>query len=179
MIVRSLTLASGLIAAVLSAAGAQDTEPLIAGPESRYFDFWEGTWRSFVNGRVDTAGTWFRVRRGIHDAAFEELWRLRIDSTTVLRARAFRAWDKTAERWMYVWVSDNGLFQVWEGRKVGDHWYIYREFGEAPDRFWSRQAWIAAGPDRVVRTIERSTDGGRTWQLRSRGEYVRDPVTPR
>lgn len=125
------------------------------------------------NGQIDTAGTWFEVRRGVHDAAFEEGWRLRIDSATTIRARAFRAWDAAAERWMYAWVSDNGLFQTWEGRRVGDDWYIYRRFGTGADAFLSRQAWIPVEPGRVVRTIERSTDGGDTWALRVREEYMR------
>jgi hypothetical protein len=161
-------------------AEAQDAEPMERTEDSRYFDFWEGDWHRVIDGRVDTSATRFEVRRGVHPAAFEEVWRLRVDSTTVLRARAFRAWDKTSGRWMFVWVSDNGLFQVWEGRKVGAHWYIYREFGEGSDRFLSRQAWISVGRDRVVRTIERSNDGGASWLLRVREVFVRiDGTRPR
>jgi hypothetical protein len=151
---------------------AQDLQPLRKGPDTRYFDFWEGTWCLLVDGRLDTTRNVFRVQRGPHPAAFLEDWRLVIDTVTV-RALALRAWDKTAGRWMYTWVSDNGLYQVWEGRKVGDHWYLYRDFDVQGDRYLSRQAWIPTGPDRLVRISERSDDGGATWTLRFREEYAR------
>ena len=72
-----------------------------------------------------------------------------------------------------VWVSDNALFQVWDGQKVGDRWYIVREFEIDRKRFLARQAWWPEGVDRVVRVSERSFDGGETWQPRFRQEYGR------
>lgn len=142
------------------------------GPDTHYFDFWEGEWQQVVDGRRDASRSWFRIRRDVHPAAFLEDWRLVIDGTTT-RATALRAWDKTAHRWMFSWVSANGLYQVWEGRKVGDHWYIYKEFDIQGDRYLSRQAWIPQGPSRLVRISERSDDGGQTWTLRFREEYER------
>jgi hypothetical protein len=155
--------------------GAQDALPLVESPDTHYFDFWVGTWYRIVNGRVDTSATRFQVTRGVHPGALEETWRMVVDTNRVA-ARAFRAWDKTRGRWMYVWVSDNGLFQAWEGRRVGADWYFFHEFDIQGDRYLSRQGWLPAGPDRATRVSERSVDGGRTWQLRFREEYRR--VTP-
>ena len=107
------------------------------------------------------------MRRSVNRAAFEEVWFQRIDSTHS-RSVALRAWDQITNRWMVVWVSGNALFQVWNGEKIGTDWYIVREFDFEGQRFLSRQAWIPDGPNRLVRTIERSTDGGRTWQTRYR-----------
>jgi hypothetical protein len=161
-----------LLAAPGAALAAQDTLPAVFPDDARYYDFWPGTWHRVVNGRPDTGSTTFRVRRDVHEAAFVEEWRLRVDSTR-MRATAIRAWDKTAGRWMYTWVSDNALYQVWEGRKFGDDWYIVRHFDIAGDRYLSRQAWIPVGPDRLVRVSEKSYDEGRTWELRFREEYAR------
>lgn len=141
--------------------------------DSRYYDFWPGTWYRIVDGVVDTTSTRFRVVRGVHRAAFEESWRLVIDSETTITARAFRAWDSASERWRYVWLSDAGQFQVWEGRKVGDHWYMYREFEIEGRRVLSRQAWIPIAHGRLERISEHSSDDGRTWQRRFREEYAR------
>lgn len=141
--------------------------------DSRYYDFWPGTWYRIVDGVVDTTSTRFRVEPGVHPAAFEEHWRLVIDSETTITARAFRAWDSASERWRYVWLSDAGQFQVWEGRKVGDHWYLYKEFEIEGRRVLSRQAWIPIAPGRLERISEHSSDGGRTWQRRFREEYAR------
>ena len=140
-----------------------------------YYDFWPGTWARIVNGRPDTKASSFTVKRGVHPAAFEEEWRLVSDTGTVSLSRAIRAWDQVGKRWMFVWVSDNALFQVWEGQKVGDRWYIVREFEIDGKRFLSRQAWWPESHDRVIRVSERSVDGGATWQPRFREEYGRVP----
>lgn len=158
----------------LPTAQAQTTAPPPASPEQHYYDFWPGAWARVVNGRVEKDIT-FRVKRGLHAAAFEEEWRQVDDKGVVLVSRALRAWDQLTNRWMFAWVSDNALFQVWEGRKYGDHWYIVREFAAGGRRFWSRQAWLPTAPDRVTRVMERSFDEGKTWELRSRMDYERVP----
>lgn len=168
----AIGMASSLAVSV-RAVRAQDTRPLELTAETRYYDFWAGTWHEVVNGRVDTSATRFVVTRAVHPAAYLEEWRMVIDSATTLRAVALRAWDKTTSRWMYTWVSDNGLFQQWDGVQVGGDWYIQREFNIEGDRFLSRQAWIPTGPNRLMRVMERSRDGGRTWQPRSRQEFVK------
>jgi hypothetical protein len=170
---RKLLGALGLLVLLPTRARAQDIKPMEDHPEAHYFDFWEGTWNQIIDGKVDATRTMFRVRRSVHPAAFEEEWRQVIDPKTTLRAAAIRAWDKTAQRWMYVWVSENGLFQVWEGRKFGKDWYIVRPFDISGDKYLSRQAWIPNGPDRLIRVSERSNDEGRTWLLRFREEYQR------
>ena len=162
-----------LLALTAPSASAQTDAPPPPSPEMGYYDFWLGTWASIVNGRVDTKASSFRVTRGIHAAAFEEEWR-QVDEKGVVRlSRAIRAWDQVSNRWMFTWVSDNALFQVWEGRKYGDRWYIVREFEVGGRRFLSRQAWWPEGPNRVIRVMERSFDEGKTWELRARTEYGR------
>jgi hypothetical protein len=141
--------------------------------DARYYDFWPGTWYRVIDGEIDTTNTRFHVTPGIHSAAFEETWRLVIDSTTTITARALRAWDAGAGHWQYVWISDDGLFQVWEGRRVNGDWYIYREFEGQGEPLLSRQAWLPQESGRVVRISEQSSDGGATWRRRFREEYRR------
>jgi hypothetical protein len=148
-------------------AGSQDALPLVESAETHYYDFWVGRWAVEKGGSVDPSGTTFTVTRGVHPGALEESW------SGDYQARAFRAWDKTAGRWMHVWVSDNGLFQVWEGRKVGADWYMFKEFDIGGDRYLSRQAVLSRGPRRAVRISERSDDGGKTWTLRFREDLRR------
>jgi hypothetical protein len=147
---------------------AQDTLPLIESRDTHYYDFWVGSWSVIKDGTVDPSGPRFTVTRGVHPAALEETW------SGGLEARAFRAWDKSAGRWMHVWVSANGLLQVWEGRKVGDDWYMFKEFDINGDKYLSRQAVLSRGEGRAERISERSDDGGRTWKLRFREELRRD-----
>ena len=165
------TLAIALTLISLSAS-AQDTKPLVESPDTHYYDFWVGEWDAIKDGKVDPAGTRFAVTRGVHPAALEETWSPG-SSTGGLTARAFRAWDKTAGRWMHVWISDNGLLQVWEGRRVGSDWYMFKEFDIAADRYLSRQAILPRGPGMAERVSERSDDGGKTWTLRFREQLRR------
>ena len=118
----------GVIAAGAVPAIAQDVDPLVENADTAYYDFWVGTWIEEKEGVADPDGTRFEVLPSVHPAAFEEQWRLVLDDGQVLNSTALRAWDKTAGRWMYTWVSDNGLYQVWEGRKDRHGWWIYKQF---------------------------------------------------
>lgn len=155
-----------LLSSPLRATGQTD-DPMVFSEEAHYYDFWLGTWVEVVDGKPDYSATTFTIRTSVHAAAFTEEWRLVYDGATHY-STALRAWDQITNRWMFVWVSDNGLFQVWEGQNVDGDWYIAREFDVDGERFLSRQAWIPESPDRVVRIMERSHDNGLTWQLRSR-----------
>lgn len=169
---KAILLIMGFTGMVLLSA-AQDIKPFVPPPDARYYDFWEGTWYKLVNDKVDTSSIRFIVSKGIHSAAWYEQWRMPIDSVTTINATALRAWDKTNNRWMYTWVSDNGLYQVWEGRKIDSNWYIYRNFDINGDKYLSRQAWIPAGKNKLLRTSEKSYDNGATWQLRFREYYIK------
>jgi hypothetical protein len=172
MTIRLTLGAAALALTATHALAAQTTRPIVENPDTHYFDFFVGRWLPLVDGRVDTTGTSFTVRRSVNAAAFEEEWAQRLDRQ-VLRSVALRAWDQVAKRWMFSWVSGNGLYQVWQGEKVGNDWYIVREFDFEVQKFLSRQAWIPDGTNRLTRVMERSTDGGKTWQTRSRGVFQR------
>ena len=159
-------------------APAQDRLPLVESADTHYYDFWIGHWEVVKDNRADPSGTTFEVVRGVHPGALEETWRPAQLGAGGLAARGIRAWDKTAGRWMHVWVSDNGLFQVWEGRRVGRDWYMFHHFEIAGTRYLSRQAILPQGSDRAVRISERSDDGGQTWTLRFREELRRVKKAP-
>jgi hypothetical protein len=137
-----------------------------------YYDRWPGAWHRIDGGRTDSLPT-FEIRRGPGNS-FLENWYLVIDGK---RSPSFglRSWDPGTGTWRLVWVSDPDLFQIWDGIKLEDGWYIIRQFGDGADAFLSRQAWIPQGSDRFLRTIERSADGGRTWTIRYRDLYQRVP----
>jgi hypothetical protein len=148
---------------------AQDLSRVPDSPAQRYYDYWIGTWHREVDGRADTSDTEFRVTREPSGTVLER-WRVKTDGGSY-HATGLRSFDKAWNRWMYVWTSDDGHFQVWQGRQVDGHWYIYREFDIAGDRYLSRQAWIPESPTRLTRVSEKSYDGGLTWELRFREFY--------
>jgi hypothetical protein len=140
-----------------------------------YYDGWPGVWHRVQGEWLDSLPT-FEVRRGPGNSFLED-WYLVIDGK---RSTSFglRSWDPETKSWRLSWVSDSGLFQIWDGIKLKDGWYIVRKFGEGADAFLSRQAWIPHGTDRLLHTIERSTDGGRTWTVRYRDLYLRVRPNP-
>ena len=153
------------------AADVQGQRPATAdSSDIHYYDRWPGVWHRIEGDRMDSLPT-FEVRRGPGNS-FLESWYLVIDDE---RSPSFglRSWDPATETWRLVWVAEPDLFQIWDGIKLENGWYIVRRFGEEADTFLSRQAWIPQGPDRLLRTIERSTDGGRTWNVRYRDLYQR------
>lgn len=155
-----------------TAASGQVDRSTRASTEARGFDFWPGRWVELVDGRPDTSGTTFTVRRSVRPDAFEEEWTL-VYEGAAHRSVALRAWDRARARWRLAWLDDEGRFQVWDGRRFGDVWYFVRPFEIDGDRFLSRQAWIPEGDDELIRAMDRSFDGGRTWEVRSRTRFRR------
>jgi hypothetical protein len=143
-----------------------------------YYDRWPGVWHQVQGGRVDSLPT-FEVRRGPGNS-FLEHWYLVVDGTRS-PSFALRSWDPATRTWRLIRVADPGHFQIWDGIKASDGWYVIRPFGEGTGAFLSRQAWIPQGPDRLLRSIERSTDDGRTWIVRYRDVFqrVRTNLEPR
>ncbi|HEX7845113.1 MAG TPA: hypothetical protein VF476_04875 [Chitinophagaceae bacterium] len=157
-----------LLSAGVCHSYSQDTNPLVLTDDAKYYNFWEGTW-SRVNietGVVDSNARCFTVSKGVHPACWKEEW-------SCIKATALRSWDKTNNRWMYVWVSENGLFQVWEGRKIGKDWYIFKEFDINGDKYLSRQGVIPIDKNRIMRISEKSYDNGLTWELRFKEYFQR------
>ena len=81
-------------------------------------------------------------------------------------------------RSLYTWVSDNGLYQVWEGRKDHHDWWIYRHFDVVGDRYLSRQGFLPRADGSVTRISQKSYDEGQTWELRFQQRLVRQPSRP-
>jgi hypothetical protein len=171
---RSVLVAVACVAATTLPLIGQDDDPLVESEDTAYYDFWVGTWVEEKDGVTDTAGTRFVVEPSVNPAAFEERWRIVLDDGAEWRATALRAWDKTAGRWMYTWVSDNGLYQVWEGHRNRHGWWIYRHFDVDGDRYLSRQGFLPQPDGSVLRISQKSYDEGETWELRFQQRLVRE-----
>ena len=158
------------LAAIVTVVFMAQAQPLAA--DAAYYAFWPGTWCAVVDGAPNPNDSCFTVKQSVHPAAFEEEWVQLVDGKRMV-SRATRAWDPVEQRWMLAWVSAEGHFQIWNGTKVGNDWYIVREFEQGGRKFLSRQAWIPTGPGRLLRVMERSFDNGATWQPRYRTEFGR------
>jgi hypothetical protein len=142
---------------------AQDTRPLVQTDDTKYFDFWEGTWCVVKDDNTLDTASYFIVKRGVNPAAFEEKWQFSVPEK--IKSTAVRVWDKTNNKWGFVWVSSNGLFQVWDSKKIDGHWYIYRQFIINGDTYLSRQGFLPQADGTVLRISEKTYDE-KKWELR-------------
>jgi hypothetical protein len=140
---------------------AQDQKPLVLTEDAQYFDFWEGTWYLIKEDNSLDSLTYFKVKKSVHPAAYIEEWQFGNQNKSI----AIRAWDKTNQKWGFVWVSDNGLYQVWDTRKVDGNWFIYKEFDINGDKYLSRQGFIPNSDGTVTRISEKTYDS-KKWELR-------------
>ena len=113
-----------------------------------------------ANGTLDS-NSYFKVKKGVHPACFLEEWHF----NNGMNAVAIRSWDKTNNKWGFVWVSDNGLYQVWDTKKVEGNWYIYKQFTVNNDTYISRQGFIPQADGTVLRISEKTYDEQK-WELR-------------
>lgn len=139
---------------------AQDQNPLVVTPDATYFNFWKGHWFALKDDNSIDSTIRFEVTQGVHQAAFEERWHF-----GNAYSFALRSWDKSNNKWGFVWISDNGLYQVWDTRKVDGHWYLYKEFTINGDTYMSRQGFIPQADGTVLRVSEKSYDE-KKWELR-------------
>lgn len=140
---------------------AQDTKPFAPEGEANYYNFWVGTWVLLKDDNTLDTTTYFMVKKGVHPSSFTEEWKFGNGS----KSMAIRAWDKTNNKWGFVWVSDNGLYQVWDTKKVNEHWYLYKQFTINGDTYLSRQGFIPQADGTVLRISEKTYDE-KTWEVR-------------
>ena len=139
--------------------------------DSTYYDAWIGHWYQEVDGKVSDKAS-FVVRQGLYHSSFEEYW---FEAGGLDFSMAWRAWDARTRKWDFAWMSTDGLFQLWDGKKVDGVWYMYKTFMINGDAVLSRQAFIPQDDTTLVRTSEHSRDDGNTWTLRFREVYKKRP----
>jgi len=134
--------------------------------DSLYYNNWVGEWYKEVDGLLSNEPT-FVVKRALYNSSFEEYWMGAGGNFSM----AWRAWDTRTQSWGFAWMSTDGLFQNWEGKKINGIWYMYKIFIIQGKEVLSRQAFIPEGEKTLIRTSEHSRDNGQTWKLRFKEIY--------
>lgn len=134
--------------------------------DSLYYNNWVGEWYEEVDGLISNDPT-FVVKRALYHSSFEEYWMGAGGNFSI----AWRAWDTRTQSWDFAWMSTDGLFQNWEGKKLNGIWYMYKTFLIENKEVLSRQAFIPQNETTLIRTSEHSRDNGKTWKLRFREIY--------
>ena len=151
---------------ILLLSGTCLAQSNVAKNDSTYYKSWVGEWYKIEEDQLSNQPT-FVVKRGLYASSFEEYW---MDAGGNF-SMAWRAWDSRTRQWDFAWMSTDGFFQLWEGKKIDNIWYMVRTFIIDGKEVLSRQAFIPQAENELIRTSEHSRDNGKTWQLRFRETY--------
>jgi hypothetical protein len=124
-----------------------------AGPV-RDFDFWLGEWDvSWGDGETGTSS----VYSDFDDRVIVESFDSRPSSE--VQGMSLSTFDEAAGVWRQAWVDSRGTFTVVSGSRTGDVMELRTETG--PLR---RARWHDVTADSFTWTLERSSDGGASWE---------------
>ncbi|MCB0279673.1 MAG: hypothetical protein KDD94_09240 [Calditrichaeota bacterium] len=137
-----------------------------SGVQSVY-DFWQdGIWEAEsiqYNGKQIKGRETYTVKRILGKQIIEELWDFDEEGFKET-ARVIRAYDEETKQWRLFYFD--GLYaQVWDSKVINGKLYHTKEFNFSGKRILSRQNFHKES-NRVIRTIERSVDNGKTWTTR-------------
>ena len=143
-------------------------------PEAQAFNFMIGSWRG-VERTADApdqiaSRSEIAVQPVFNGCALQEDWIVYEGTKELFRARLLRVFDKTSEKWMLTYIDNDLTHQVYEGRKSDEGWSFYRTRLADGKPIQIRITWRdeANGFSQV---IDRSTDGGASWQHRASITY--------
>lgn len=137
--------------------------------EKKYFDFLFGKWviekSETPSGTTHGGDDVYEFRKALNGNAISAEWyfnRGTKDKPDYANAMYFSAFNISTKTWSFYYVSEKSA-QYWEGRKENGRWVFYKEFTVDGERFLQRQEWQFQDQSTVLRKIENSKDGGKTW----------------
>jgi hypothetical protein len=131
------------------------------GTEFHQFDFWLGDWDAYDAGDPTKVVARNHVTPMLGGCAVREVYQ----QTDGLVGESFSAYDASRGRWHQSWVTNRGTLLLLDGGLNGDRMTLTAS-QNSPGGTESllRGVWHREGSD-VRETVDRSTDGGKTWSL--------------
>ena len=160
-------------------ARAADTAAPCSAPEARQFDFWLGDWdAAWVSNDGKPARGTNRVEKILDGCVVAEAFD-EADPDQPLHGRSYSVWDAKAKLWRQTWVDNSGGYLDFAGGLEGDRMILRRNATLADGRrTQQRMIFYSIAGDRFDWDWERSTDGGRSWELTWRIRYTRRASAP-
>ncbi len=150
----------------------RNARPCEHDPKYRELDFWIGEWDARgVNAPPNTPPSSSVITKIHTGCVILESWR-----SPGYTGQSFNIYDRSRGKWHQTWVdSTGGLHEYWGELKGGNMVYegmippIPGQTG--PQQ--TRMTLFNLGPGKVRQLIERSGDGGKTWQINIDINYTR------
>jgi hypothetical protein len=150
----------------VTAGRAQDSTPgkpaaPCGAPEFHQFDFWLGDWDAFDAAEPGKLVARNQVTPMLGGCAVREVYR----QSDGLVGESFSTYDASRGRWHQSWVTNRGTLLLLDGGFEGDRMRLTAtQTSPAGTESLLRGVWYRAGAA-VRETVDRSTDGGKTWSL--------------
>ena len=143
----------------LSARVSLAAAPCESQTQHRQFDFWIGEWNvKSQNTKVAESS----IQRIIGGCVLYENYS-QADGFT---GKSFNFYDSTLKKWRQTWVDSGGNVSEFVGEfKDGSLHYEGESHRQDGSRVLRKMIFYNLGPDRVRQYSERSTDGGKTWNV--------------
>jgi hypothetical protein len=141
-----------------SAAPGKPAAPC-AAPEFHQFDFWLGDWDAFDAAEPTKLVARNHVTPMLGGCAVREVYQ----QTDGLVGESFSTYDASRGRWHQSWVTNRGTLLLLDGALNGDRMTLTAtQKSSAGTASLLRGVWYREG-GAVRETVDRSTDGGKTW----------------
>ena len=147
-----------------AAAMDRNARPCEHDAAYRQLDFWLGEWDVVAANAPPNTPPASSVITKIHNGCvILESW-----TAPSQTGQSFNIYDRSMQKWHQTWVdSTGGLHEYWGSLQDGN--MVYEGDIPAPPgmsgRMHTRLTFFNLGPDRVRQLSERSSDGGKTWQI--------------
>jgi hypothetical protein len=142
-------------------------------PEYRQFDFWIGNWE--VENPSGTPVGHNDVTLEQDGCLLVEHWKSNRGGQT---GTSFNYYDIRDQKWHQLYLDNSGnagAFPAMAGGLVDGKMVMTTDPSSSPVFRWT---WYVTGPQRVRQMAERSTDGGKTWQIVWDSTYVKTEPKP-
>lgn len=138
--------------------------------ERMFFDYIIGEWKMeklISQGETGIGGDdIFKFRKTLNDNGIFSEWyfnRGTKSKPNFINGEYYSAFDNNSRTWSFYYISPF-VSQFYQGVKENGNWWFYKEYDLNGDKFIQRQAWEKIDADTLVRIIENSRDGGKTWR---------------
>jgi hypothetical protein len=139
----------------------------------RAFDFWLGTWDVRPNGQPNSPPARNVITRIHNGCVVLETWTPAPGSS----GQSFNIYDRTRDKWYQTWVDSFGGLHEYSGNIKDGNMVFEGESTTPPpvQRVRTRLTFFPRQDGSVRQFSERTTDGGKTWQVNYDLIYTKVP----
>jgi hypothetical protein len=161
-----IAVAAFAVALMTSNSYAQAQTPALP-PEASQFDFWLGDWDA----------TWGGNQRGVN--RITKRWDVVVveefdgGDVSPLRGHSVSVFDAKSKQWKQTWVDNQGGYLDFTGGFADGRMTLSRSFEQDGRTVQQRMVWYGIQANEFEWNWERSTDGGKTWEVVWKIHYAR------